>query len=304
MCRHLAYIGEPVTLREIVVEPPFGLYRQSWAPREQRHGTVNVDGFGVGWYAEDDPIPARYRRTGPVWADPAFADLGRVVRTRALLAAVRDATEGSAAGAEAAAPFGRGIWLFSHNGAVTGWPGSVAAAAAGLPAADLLDLEARCDSALLWALTLDRLRAGAAPDAALAAVVAQITALAAARLNLLLTDGRSIAATVWGDSLGYRAGPDGVLVASEPPDDEPGWIRVPDRSVLLATRDGVAVRSLTGRSSDAGDGGGPTGPPPRALVGALPGVPGPGVPDPGVPDLGVPDLAAPNLSSPGRTDQR
>lgn len=244
MCRHLAYVGEPVTLRSIVTEPPYGLYRQSYAPREQRHGTVNADGFGVGWYAEDDPVPARYRRAGPIWADPGFADLGRVVRTRALLASVRDATEGSAAGAEAAAPFGSGIWLFSHNGALDGWPGSVAKAAERLPAADLLSLEARCDSALLWALTLDRLRAGAALDEALAGVVAEIAVLTTARLNLLVTDGRSIAATAWGDSLGYRIAPGGALVGSEPPDGEPGWIRVPDRSVLLATCDGAAVRSL------------------------------------------------------------
>ena len=50
MCRHLAYLGPPATLRSVVIEPPHGLYRQAWAPRRQRYGTVNADGFGVGWY--------------------------------------------------------------------------------------------------------------------------------------------------------------------------------------------------------------------------------------------------------------
>jgi glutamine amidotransferase len=114
MCRHLAYLGPPVTLRALLTDPPHGLGTQAWAPRRQGHGTMNVDGFGVGWYADGDPVPARYRRAGPIWADPGFADLARVTRTRALLAAVRSATEGTEAGAAAAAPYTAGPWLFSQ----------------------------------------------------------------------------------------------------------------------------------------------------------------------------------------------
>ncbi|MEU8735685.1 class II glutamine amidotransferase, partial [Streptomyces tendae] len=130
MCRHLAYVGPAEPLGELLVTPSHGLYRQSWAPRHQRYGTVNADGFGVGWYAEGDPVPARYRRAGPIWADQSFADLARVVRSGALLAAVRDATLAGADAEAAAAPFAAGTWLFSHNGAVAGWPGSLAPVAA------------------------------------------------------------------------------------------------------------------------------------------------------------------------------
>ena len=42
MCRHLAYLGPPVTLRSVLIDPPHGLYRQSWEPRRQRHGTMNA----------------------------------------------------------------------------------------------------------------------------------------------------------------------------------------------------------------------------------------------------------------------
>ncbi|MZE74212.1 class II glutamine amidotransferase, partial [Streptomyces sp. SID5789] len=58
MCRHLAYVGPEEPLGRLLVAPPHGLYRQSWAPRHQRYGTVNADGFGVGWYAAGDPVPA------------------------------------------------------------------------------------------------------------------------------------------------------------------------------------------------------------------------------------------------------
>ncbi|MCC3771939.1 class II glutamine amidotransferase, partial [Streptomyces sp. UNOC14_S4] len=93
MCRHLAVLGPAEPMRTTLTDPPYSLVRQSWAPRRQRHGTVNADGFGVGWYAPGDPVPARYRRAGPVWGDTAFADLARVVRTEAPPASVRDATE-------------------------------------------------------------------------------------------------------------------------------------------------------------------------------------------------------------------
>jgi gamma-glutamyl hercynylcysteine S-oxide hydrolase len=240
MCRHIAYLGPAVPLRRVLTEPPHSLYRQSWAPRMQHHGTVNADGFGVGWYAPGDPRPARYRRTGPVWADPSFADLTRVVRSGGFLAAVRDATEGSAPDESATAPFGDGRWLFSHNGAVGGWPGSVAALAARLPAEELLGLEARCDSALVWALVLHRLRDGVPPGDALADTVSEIASLTSARLNLLLTDGATIAATTWGDTLWHRLESGShVVVASEPYDDEPGWTEIPDRTVVLATPGGI-----------------------------------------------------------------
>ncbi|MDT3726374.1 ergothioneine biosynthesis protein EgtC [Streptomyces sp. DSM 41972] len=246
MCRHLAYVGPAEPLGALLVGPPHGLYRQSWAPRRQRHGTVNADGFGVGWYAEGDPVPARYRRAGPIWADLSFTDLARVVRTEALLAAVRDATLSGADAEAAAAPFASGAWLFSHNGAVPGWPGPLAPLAAALPAEDLLSLEARSDSAFVWALVLARLRAGDAMGQALADTASEVAAAAPeARLNLLLTDGAAVAATAWGDTLWYLARPGGgTVVASEPYDDDPRWQEVPDRTLLAASRTDVLLTPL------------------------------------------------------------
>ncbi|MFJ5136723.1 ergothioneine biosynthesis protein EgtC [Streptomyces sp. NPDC088707] len=245
MCRHIASVGEPVALGELLVEPEHALLRQSWEPRQQTSGVVNADGFGVGWYAEDDPVPARYRRSGPLWGDLSFADLARVVRSRALLAAVRGATLPGADGEAAAAPFAAGPWLFSHNGAVRGWPGSLAPLAATLPAGELLGLEARTDSALVWALVLHRLRSGDAPGRALADTVREVAEAApGSGLTLLLTDGSLIAATAWENSLWYLTGPDRVVVASEPYDDDPRWQEVPGHTLVTATRTDVTLSPL------------------------------------------------------------
>src|SRR5487761_806916 len=105
MCRHLAYLGPPVSLRSVIMDPPVGLYRQSWAARRQQFGTVNADGFGVGWWAPGDPVPARYRSDLPIWADESFADVARVTASGAVLAAVRSASARTSRGAPAVAPY-------------------------------------------------------------------------------------------------------------------------------------------------------------------------------------------------------
>ncbi|WP_392674513.1 ergothioneine biosynthesis protein EgtC [Streptomyces sp. LN785] len=246
MCRHIAYVGPSMALGELLTRPVHALVRQSWEPRRQQYGTVNADGFGVGWYADGDPVPGRYRRQGPVWADQSFDDLARVVRSTALLAAVRDATEVGADGEAAAAPFAAGRLLFSHNGAVPGWPGSLAPLAATLPPAELLTLAARCDSALVWALVQHRVAQGDEVPQAVADTVCEIAGAApGARLNLLVTDGTTIVATAWGDTLWYLAEPGRhAIVASEPYDDDPHWQQVPDRTLLVATCTDILLTPL------------------------------------------------------------
>jgi glutamine amidotransferase len=244
MCRHLAYLGPPVPLARFLFDPPHSLVHQSWAPRDMRGGgTINADGFGVGWFGPDGPV--RYRRATPIWSDTTLPGLAAAVAAPAVLAAVRSATTGMPVTETAAAPFGGDRWLFSHNGVVTGWPGSVAGLAGALPVTDLLTLEAPTDAALLWALVADRLRSGAGPAEAVATVVAEVgRAAPGSRLNLLLTDGRTIVATAAGHALSVHRGPGSVLVASEPLDDAPGWRPVPDRTLLVATDTGLTLTPL------------------------------------------------------------
>jgi glutamine amidotransferase len=248
MCRHLAYLGPSVRIGELLVDPPHGLVRQSWAPRRQRHGVVNADGFGVGWYVEGEAEPARHRGAGPIWADETLADLARVIRTRVLLAAVRSATPGMPPGVGAAAPLRRGRWLFSHNGQLDCWPKGAEPLAAGLTPAQLFDLDTTSDSGLLWAMVHDLLERGRPPGPALAEVVALAQETTTGRFNLLLTDGMTIAATAAGDTLVWRVLPgspgDGVVVASEPYDDDPSWREVPDQHLLLVDAAGVSVEPL------------------------------------------------------------
>jgi glutamine amidotransferase len=63
-------------------------------------------------------------------------------------------------------------------------------------------------------------------------------------MNLALTDGRSIAATAYGNSLFSLERAGAVVIASEPFDDGEDWKRLPDGSVVDAIPDRVAVKPL------------------------------------------------------------
>ncbi|MEV8630852.1 ergothioneine biosynthesis protein EgtC [Streptosporangium sp. NPDC051023] len=236
MCRHAAWLGAPRSVASLLSEPEHGLLRQSYAPRMQRHGMINADGFGIGWYDPTRVEPVRYRRSIPMWADANLPALAEIARSGCLLAAVRSASEGMPIEETATAPFADGSWLLSHNGRVARGPVRELAGDGGA--------ESTCDAAWVAAAVFVRRRAGLTLGDALSEVVVHAgTKDPQGRLNLLACDGASLAATVWGDTLFLNLD-DGVLVASEPLDDRSGWQAVPDRSLLLASPDGVRIQPL------------------------------------------------------------
>lgn len=245
MCRHLAYLGPPVTLASLVLAQPHSLYEQSWAPTDMRGGgTVNADGFGLAWFADGEPV--RYRRSVPIWADENLPALAGSISSGSVLAAVRNGTVGMPLGEAAVAPFQRDKWFFSHNGVIKGWPSSVEKLAEKLPVSTLLTLDAPLDSALLWALIQQRLYDGTAPADAVAAVLQEVEAAApGSRLNVLLTDGEQLVATTWTHSLWVRRAADSITVSSEPFGGD-GWDEVPDYSLLVATATTLRITPMEG----------------------------------------------------------
>lgn len=243
MCRHLAWVGEPVTLASLVLDPPHSLLRQSFAPQHQTHGVVNADGFGVGWYVDSRDEPVRYRRAQPIWGDSSFASLAPTISTPCLLGAVRDATPGFAASDESStAPFLHDRWLFSHVGALADWPRArKALLGRGL---DTPEAAAPVDSALLFGVAVAAWTAGASLGEGLAETVAAAQAVGGGRLSFLATDGERLAATSYGDPLFCHESAAGVLLTSEPLDGTSGWRRLPPACLVEAGRDGTRTTLL------------------------------------------------------------
>ncbi|SFT86451.1 glutamine amidotransferase [Actinopolyspora lacussalsi subsp. righensis] len=260
MCRHVGYLGPPVRLDELLLRPSHGLLEQTWAPNDMRRGgTINVDGFGVGWYGAERVEPSRYRAAGPMWADENFAALAPEVSADSLVGAIRSATRSTSAERTACAPFQSGRWLFSHNGSVPGWPDSLAELAEKLDPVRLLASEAPVDSAAVWALLSQRLSDGQAPaDAVRDTLVEVVRAVPDARMNMLLSDGNLLIATTWTHSLSVCRTDSAVVIASEPFElpaaarghrdgsataDSP-WHAVPDGHLVVADREETSLTPL------------------------------------------------------------
>lgn len=250
MCRHLAYLGPEITLAALLLDPPHSLEHQSHAPRHQIHSTVNADGFGVAWYAPDvQPEPARYRTTKPMWADRSFASIGRVVRSPAILAAARSATPPLPIDESANAPFLDGRWAGSLNGFAEGYRGPVGTALRRLVPDDrVARMETNNDAETILAVAFARIAEGNDPTCAVSSTALDTMAISPGPKNLLLTDGTTIVATAWGNSLFTLADAglarDGVIVASEPLDDHPAWERVEEESVVTATVESVSIHTI------------------------------------------------------------
>jgi dimethylhistidine N-methyltransferase/ergothioneine biosynthesis protein EgtC len=247
MCRFMAYLGAPVTLEDLLLKPQHSLFEQSWAPREQTSGSVNADGFGVGWYCESRDEPARYRRAQPMWTDRSFHSIAGVISSTAVLGVVRDATPPSPSEESCTPPFTSGRWLFAHTGAIERFTCGIGTELRRrVSETRAASIQGTTDTELLFALVLDAMDAGDRPEEALRGVLKDVSQLAPSRLNLVMTDGKSIIASCAGDSLYVSRGGtfDGVLVASEPCTPETEWEKVPEHSLLTVADAEVLIQPL------------------------------------------------------------
>jgi gamma-glutamyl hercynylcysteine S-oxide hydrolase len=250
----MAYVGPPVTLESLVLTPEHSLLYQSYQPKHQRNGTVNADGFGCGWFdTEVRSEPALYRRSAALWSDRNFKSMAGLIRSKAFVASVRDATAGSFAEESSTAPFSQDGWLFAHNGLFRDFDGPPGVRLRrAVSDRRLAAIRGTSDSEFLFALILDRIDGGMPVRDALSAVVADGLEMTSGSFNFLMHDGWKITGTACGDSLFFLEGsdrlPGGVVVASEPYDDDPAWQQVPDGSVVEGYCGGVIVAPIRGGS--------------------------------------------------------
>ncbi len=121
MCRFTLYMGPPIRLETLLIEPAHSLIRQS-VNSEEREEPLNGDGFGVGWYAPDlSGEPAVFRSITGAWNNRNLHNLARVVASPTILAHVRAATQASGVNEANCHPFRFSKYLCMHNGDIAGF---------------------------------------------------------------------------------------------------------------------------------------------------------------------------------------
>ncbi len=222
MCR---LYGQRASAASTAAEP---LCSSHNALRFQAH--EHPHGWGVGWWAGDRPRVLRGLL--PAHRDQAFCDASRAARSRVILAHVRDASIGPVR-EENTHPFSCGPWLFAHNGTVARFRRSSrvrAAIEAEIDPSLRRRLRGDTDSERVFLIFLSRLTARSAARSpslvqvrrALAEVTAAVARIAdpgsprPSSLNLLVSDGRLLAATRRGRTLHWALEAARFVVASEP----------------------------------------------------------------------------------------
>lgn len=258
MCRLAGLVArDEVPLSSLLYDLPHSLQHQAYRPTSLRFGTVNVDGTGVAWFADDAPEPLRLVTDSPPWSDPNLPWLAPRLRSATQLAAVRAATPGIPYGTSFVAPFTYGPMAGVHNGFLEGYRDELAVPMlTALPPKVAAAQHVASDSlALFLAAVARRLDGATLAEAAVAAVCdAAERCRAAGRgaaLNLALAEAGNVVAlrastglptnTLWVHEAESRS-----LVTSEPMDDDAGWREVPPGSLVELTSAGAAVTPVEG----------------------------------------------------------
>ncbi len=256
MCRWAAYLGPPILLEDVVLQPRHSLIQQSHRAVESKT-EVNADGFGIAWYGEHDQ-PGLYRDILPAWSDYNLRNLVHHVRSRLFLAHVRAST-GTETSRPNCHPFVHGNWSFMHNGAV----GQFDTIRRNLDTALSDDLyQSRTGTTDSEAMFLTALQLGLDrdPRSAIADTLSRIVALqrdAGAepyiRFTAAFSDGQALYAVRFATddhppSLYYETSAEGTVatLASEPTEaDGQGWTKIPPNSFVVLADGGLDVQPFT-----------------------------------------------------------
>jgi predicted glutamine amidotransferase len=251
MCRWIAYRGEPIALEHYVTEPAHSLISQSIRALESTAST-NGDGFGLGWYGTH-PEPGLYREIRPAWSDENLRYLCRHLHSHLFFAHVRAAT-GTPITRQNCHPFACGSWLFMHNGFVGSWsrlrrrveamiPDSVYPSRVGTTDSEAIFL------AMIGAGLADPVAAAEKTLGWLTDLVNEDGATESLRFTAALGNGHDLFAFRYAvnddaNTLYYRESKTGIVVVSEPLDDDHrNWTAVPPNHVLVA-RGGHTTRVM------------------------------------------------------------
>lgn len=278
MCSLALYLGPPVALDSLLTRAPNPMVQQSFRSRGYSN-PLDGDGFGVAWYTRGAfQVPAVFHSIAPVGNYFNPMGLARVTRSGCILANVHTASPGSADAESSCDPIAAASLTFMHNGSVAGFPRIKRALLASLSDDAFGQIQGSSDSEHVFAIFIDEYRA--APDqspverlaAAVTRTIQRVVELTLrARieepscLNLTVSDGYRAVVSRFASGgqtpapslylhFGRRIFCEGrkcvtvspgdaggaILISSEPLDDDPGCLAVPNNSIVVIGGDSTA----------------------------------------------------------------
>lgn len=250
MCRFISYIGQKKQLiSEFLQKPQNSLIRQSVKAKVGPY-YLNADGFGMAWYdLEIDNNPAIFKTTQPAWNDSNLNSLCQKISSNCFLAHVRASTVGDVTKTNCH-PFFYQNYSFVHNGTIENFH-KIRLKLFNFIDEDLFhEIKGTTDSESFFFLVVHFLRRdpkSSLPDALKSAFswVADVMNIGGdddyARLNVVLSNGKELVATRYAIkdnkhlSLYYTTNKDGLLIASEPLDENLNkWTEVPANHYIFA----------------------------------------------------------------------
>lgn len=268
MCRFTLYLGPPVRLSTLLLDPVHSLIRQSVSSRE-RSEPLNGDGFGVGWYAPEftQEEPAVFRSITPAWNNRNLHNLSRVVASSCILAHVRAATQSSGVNEANCHPFRYRKYICMHNGDVGNFHQVRRSMLEGVCNEAFNNVYGSTDSEHFFAVVIDELlkhgEAGtmvlaSALDRAIQRVVNIVNKHGGGEpcyLNVAVADGMNAVISRYAndpahapETLYYsrdhlyesfeedRLGTDAVVVSSERLTEAPSWQAIPPNHLIVLSR--------------------------------------------------------------------
>ena len=126
MCRLFIYLGPHQTLKNIIWLPEKSIMKQSYQetytpflnqPNPRDH-TINVDGFGIGWYQMSRKNPFLYRSSKSPWSDCNILNISEYINSHLFMAHIRAIKpfSNSIVNENNCHPFQYRNILFMHNG--------------------------------------------------------------------------------------------------------------------------------------------------------------------------------------------
>lgn len=262
MCRIAAYVGPPVRLSCLLNESPHGLTDQSRNARMMTDSSVAGDGWGVGWFVpEAGPTPGLLKSILPLWSDENGKTFPLAVVSGSVVGHVRYASPNIETCFINTPLYVVDDHLWTINGELQPWPGPLSKAIRDrLDPDHEADLRGATDGEMMGAFWRTEFRRTGGRDAAAAlrSMLREVRDLALEhdgkiRTNVILSSATEVFAARYADhgepnTLFYVEGEPrwrgGVVVASEPLDDGPGWHEVKPDTLVRADARGVRLEPL------------------------------------------------------------